>query len=112
MIIFILIYLTFSGTLSDLSIKTFISYDYFYIFLLGSICTAYAFIASVHILKYLSPYTLVLTYNLEPVYGILLAIFIFPETEKMEFSFYIGSIIIFSTIILLLKYRKSKKVTS
>ena len=113
-VVFILIYLTFSGTLSDLSIKTFISYDYFYIFLLGSICTAYAFIASVHILKYLSPYTLVLTYNLEPVYGIVLAIFIFPENEQMEFSFYIGSIIIFSTIIInsLIKYRKSKKVTS
>ena len=113
-VVFILIYLTFSVTLSDLSIKTFISYDYFYIFLLGSICTAYAFIASVHILKYLSPYTLVLTYNLEPVYGIVLAIFIFPENEQMEFSFYIGSIIIFSTIIInsLIKYRKSKKVTS
>tara|TARA_B100000768_G_scaffold155640_1_gene152804 strand:+ start:1814 stop:2707 length:894 start_codon:yes stop_codon:yes gene_type:complete len=113
-VVFILIYLTFSGTLSELSITTFISYDYFYIFLLGSICTAYAFIASVHILKYLSPYTLVLTYNLEPVYGIVLAIFIFPENEKMEFSFYIGSIIIFSTIIInsLIKYRKSKKVTS
>ena len=113
-VVFILIYLTFSGTLSDLSITTFISYDYFYIFLLGSICTAYAFIASVHILKYLSPYTLVLTYNLEPVYGIVLAIFIFPENEQMEFSFYIGSIIIFSTIIInsLIKYRKSKKVTS
>ena len=113
-VVFILIYLTFSGTLSDLSITTFISYDYFYIFLLGSICTAYAFIASVHILKYLSPYTLVLTYNLEPVYGIVLAIFIFPENEQMEFSFYLGSIIIFSTIIInsLIKYRKSKKVTS
>ena len=113
-VIFILIYLTFSGTISEISITTFISYDYFYIFLLGSICTAYAFIASVHILKYLSPYTLVLTYNLEPVYGIVLAIFIFPENEQMEFSFYIGSIIIFSTIIInsLIKYRKSKKVTS
>ena len=113
-VIFILIYLTFSGTISEISITTFISYDYFYIFILGSICTAYAFIASVHILKYLSPYTLVLTYNLQPVYGIVLAILIFPESEQMEFSFYLGSIIIFSTIIInsLIKYRKSKKVTS
>ena len=79
-VIFILLYLILSGTLADLAINSFISYDYLYIFILGSICTAYAFIASVHILKYLSPYTLVLTYNLEPVYGILLAIFIFPES--------------------------------
>ena len=113
-VIFILLYLIFSGNLAELTITSLISYDYLYIFILGSICTAYAFIASVHILKYLSPYTLVLTYNLEPVYGIVLAIFIFPENEQMEFSFYIGSIIIFSTIIInsLIKYRKSKKVTS
>jgi len=113
-VIFILLYLIFSGNLAELTITSLISYDYLYIFILGSICTAYAFIASVHILKYLSPYTLVLTYNLEPVYGILLAIFIFPETEKMEFSFYVGTLIILSTIIInsILKYRKSKKVTS
>ena len=113
-VIFILLYLIFSGNLAELTINSLISYDYLYIFILGSICTAYAFIASVHILKYLSPYTLVLTYNLEPVYGILLAIFIFPETEKMEFSFYVGTLIILSTIIInsILKYRKSKKVTS
>lgn len=111
---FILLYLTFSGNLIDLNIESFFSYDYLYVFILGSICTAYAFIASIHILKFLSPYTLVLTYNLEPVYGILLAIFIFPETEKMEFSFYIGTLIIISTIIInsILKIKNTKKVSS
>ena len=113
-VIFILLYLTFSGNLIDLNIEIFFSYDYLYIFILGSICTAYAFIASIYILKFLSPYTLVLTYNLEPVYGILLAIFIFPETEKMEFSFYIGTLIIISTIIInsILKIKNTKKVSS
>jgi drug/metabolite transporter (DMT)-like permease len=113
-VIFILLYLTFSGNLIDLNIESFFSYDYLYVFILGSICTAYAFIASIHILKFLSPYTLVLTYNLEPVYGILLAIFIFPETEKMEFSFYIGTLIIISTIIInsILKIKNTKKVSS
>lgn len=113
-VIFILLYLTFSGNLIDLNIESFFSYDYLYVFILGSICTAYAFIASTHILKFLSPYTLVLTYNLEPVYGILLAIFIFPETEKMEFSFYIGTLIIISTIIInsILKIKNTKKVSS
>jgi len=111
---FILLYLTFSGNLIDLNIESFLSYDYLYVFILGSICTAYAFIASIHILKFLSPYTLVLTYNLEPVYGILLAIFIFPETEKMKFSFYIGTLIIISTIIInsILKIKNNKKVSS
>ena len=113
-VVFILLYLIFSNNLSDLAITSFFSYDYFYVFILGSICTAYAFIASIHILKFLSPYTLVLTYNLEPVYGILLAIFIFPETEKMQFSFYIGTVIIISTIIInsALKINNNKKVSS
>ncbi|MDA8626217.1 DMT family transporter [Flavobacteriaceae bacterium] len=113
-VVFILLYLIFSNNLSDLAITSFFSYDYFYVFILGSICTAYAFIASIHILKFLSPYTLVLTYNLEPVYGILLAIFIFPETEKMQFSFYIGTVIIISTIIInsALKIKNNKKVSS
>ena len=85
--------------------------DWFYLFILASVCTAYAFIASIYILKFLSPYTLVLTYNLEPVYGILLAIFIFPDTEKMEFSFYIGTLIIISTIIInsILKIKNNKR---
>ncbi len=113
-VVFILLYLIFSDNLSDLTISSFFSYDYLYVFILGSICTAYAFIASIYILKFLSPYTLVLTYNLEPVYGILLAIFIFPDTEKMEFSFYIGTLIIISTIIInsILKIKNNKKTSS
>jgi drug/metabolite transporter (DMT)-like permease len=113
-VVFILLYLIFSNNLSDLTISSFFSYDYLYVFILGSICTAYAFIASIYILKFLSPYTLVLTYNLEPVYGILLAIFIFPNTEKMEFSFYIGTLIIISTIIInsILKIKNNKKTSS
>jgi len=113
-VVFILLYLIFSDNVSDLTISSFFSYDYLYVFILGSICTAYAFIASIYILKFLSPYTLVLTYNLEPVYGILLAIFIFPDTEKMEFSFYIGTLIIISTIIInsILKIKNNKKTSS
>jgi len=71
--------------------------DWMYIFILGSICTAYAFIAVVHVMKRISPYTVVLTYNLEPVYGILLALVLFQE--KMSSGFYIGAILIISTIV-------------
>ena len=70
------------------------------ILLLSSICTAYAFTASVHVMKRLSPYTVMLTTNLEPVYGILLAYFIIGEDEKMSMPFYIGSAIILATVIL------------
>jgi drug/metabolite transporter (DMT)-like permease len=74
--------------------------DYSYLFILASICTAYAFIAVVHVMKYLSPYTVVLSYNLEPIYGIALAIILFPQKEKMSLEFYIGAGIIILTVIL------------
>lgn len=96
----------FSLTFFNLSIQ-----DYGYLFILASICTAYAFIASVYIMKFISPYTVILTYNLEPVYGILLAIFLFPEKEKMSSEFYLGAVIIIATVMLntIIKNIKSLK---
>ena len=74
--------------------------DWKYLIILGSVCTAYAFIAAVHIMKHISPYTVVLSYNLEPIYGIILAIILFPQKEKMGAMFYFGAVIIISTVIL------------
>lgn len=74
--------------------------DLGWLFLLASVCTAYAFIASVAVMKHLSPYTVMLTINLEPVYGIILALLIFEEKEKMNPQFYIGATIILTTVIL------------
>ncbi|MFT5964780.1 MAG: drug/metabolite transporter (DMT)-like permease [Flavobacterium sp.] len=70
------------------------------ILILASICTAYAFTASVKVMEKLSPYTVMLTTNLEPVYGIILAYFIIGGKEKMSPSFYIGAVIILITVIL------------
>jgi drug/metabolite transporter (DMT)-like permease len=67
--------------------------------ILASICTAYAFTASVKVMKKLSPYTVMLTTNLEPVYGIILAYFIIVE-KKNEFLLYVGAVIIIITVIL------------
>ena len=74
--------------------------DLMYLMILSSICTAYAFIASTSVMKYLSPYTVMLTINLEPIYGILLAVILFKNQEKMNPEFYIGAIIILITVIL------------
>ena len=83
------------------------------ILLLASICTAYAFTASVKVMRRLSPYTVMLTTNLEPVYGIVLAYFIIGGKEKMSTEFYIGALIIVITVILngIIKHymEKSKK---
>src|SRR6218665_519910 len=73
--------------------------DWILILLLSSVCTAYAFTASVNVMRKLSPYTVMLTTNLEPVYGIFLAYFIIGESEKMSLPFYIVSAIILATVI-------------
>ena len=81
------------------------------ILILASICTAYAFTASVKVMRKLTPYTVMLTTNLEPVYGIILAYFILGGKEKMSFEFYIGALIIVITVILngvLKHYQKDK----
>ncbi|WP_317048429.1 DMT family transporter [Confluentibacter sediminis] len=74
--------------------------DFWYLFILGSICTAYAFIAAIYVMRHISPYTVVLTYNLEPIYGIMMAIILFPEKEKMSPTFYYGASIIIVTVLL------------
>ncbi len=81
-----------------------------YLIVLGSICTAYAFIESVAVMKHLSSYTVLLTTNLEPVYGILLALIIFGESEKMNPYFYVGAAIILSTVVMdaFIKRRRKK----
>src|SRR5690606_31386750 len=85
--------------------------DFWYLFILASVCTAYAFIAAIRVMRYISPYTVVLTYNLEPIYGILIAIFLFPEKEKMSPNFYYGASIILITVLLnaVLKSRRKLK---
>lgn len=92
---------------------TLTSSDFLYLFILSSICTAYAFIVSVKIMKFLTPYTVMLTINLEPVYGIILAVIIFGEKESMSLEFYIGAIIILLTVIVngIIKNKKSRKLT-
>ncbi|KAF2081419.1 MAG: DMT family transporter [Flavobacterium nitrogenifigens] len=78
---------------------------------LASICTAYAFTASVKVMQRLTPYTVMLTTNLEPVYGIVLAYFILGGKEKMSVEFYIGAVIIIITVILngVFKHYQNKK---
>ncbi len=108
-VVFISIFLIITGRLDDLLIESFFSVNYLYISILGVVCTAYAFIAAVYLLNYITPYSAVLTYNLEPVYGILLALIIFGESEQMSSNFYIGLLLILFSVFLnfyLKKYNK------
>ena len=91
--------------------------DWLYLIILSSFCTAYAFIASVQVMKYLTPYTVMLTINLEPVYAIILALIIFGEKEQMSTEFYYGAFIVLFVVLLngilknttLIKNKFSKK---
>lgn len=82
--------------------------DWMYLAILSSICTAYAFIASIKVMQFLSPYTVMLTINMEPIYGIILAVIVFQDKEKMSLEFYLGACIIISTVLLngIVKYYK------
>ncbi|MDG1063297.1 MAG: DMT family transporter [Flavobacteriaceae bacterium] len=87
------------------------SSDWLFLFVLATVCTAYAFIASVHLMKWLTPFTVMLTINLEPIYGILLALVVFGDSEFMSGGFYAGALIILATVIAngILKLRRGRK---
>jgi len=73
--------------------------DFIYLLILGTICTAYAFAIQVDVMRHLSAYIVALTINLEPVYGIVMAFFIFGETEHMTGGFYLGTSIILISVL-------------
>lgn len=83
--------------------------NWFYLIILAVICTAFAFVASVKVMEELTPFTVSLSINLEPVYGIILAFFIFGEEEKMSFGFYLGAVLILSSLFLNVWFKKRIK---
>ena len=92
------VYLIFRGKFSwelfDLQ-----SSDWTYLLILASICTAYPFVVATNLLKKMSPFTIVLTSNLEPVYGMILALILFGDKEVMSMEFYLGAAIIFLCVL-------------
>ncbi len=89
-------------TYSDLALIT----------LLSGVFTAFPMLESVSLMKYISPFTLILTVNLEPVYGIILAFFIFGDSEHMSSVFYIASAVMLISIVAngIIKAKKKKNL--
>lgn len=73
--------------------------DWFYICILSFVCSVYAYSAGIELLKRLSVFFVQLTSNLEPVYGIIMAVIIFGDAEKMQIEFYIGTVVIILSVI-------------
>jgi drug/metabolite transporter (DMT)-like permease len=91
------VYLFFSGEIqvvgNGLSIR-----DFLLLLVLGVLCTGVAFIVSIRVMRVLSPFTCALAINLEPVYTIVIALFLYGESEYMSPPFYLGAAIILSTL--------------
>jgi drug/metabolite transporter (DMT)-like permease len=87
------------------------SEDIRWLALLAFVCTSYAFVVSIVVMRHLSPYSIMLGINMEPVYGIALAYVIFGEKEAMAPSFYIGVGCILTAVVAngVLKLRRTKK---
>jgi len=75
------------------------SLDWLWLLLLAWLCTVYAYSAAVDLFKRISVFLFQLTLNLEPVYGILMALLIFGEAERMDPAFYVGTLVIFFAVI-------------
>ena len=84
--------------------------DLLWILILAIVCTAYAFVVSIAVMRHLRPFSLMLAINMEPVYGILLGLLIFGSDEKMSLPFYIGTLLILSSVLMngYLKLKKEK----
>ncbi len=74
--------------------------DFLWLLVLSLLCTVLAFNLSVRSLSKISPFTVNLSFNLEPVYGIALAFIFFKEYKEVGLSFYIGIAIIFLTVVI------------
>lgn len=88
--------------------------DWFYLSVLAIVCTVYAYSISVELMKRLSAFSINLVVNLEPVYGIILALIIFGDSEEMSPGFYFGTLLILTSVLLypLLNRRYKKKALS
>ncbi|GAB2532773.1 DMT family transporter [Spirosoma aerophilum] len=73
--------------------------QFFWLLILSLVCTVYAYTVGVSLLRKFSAYLAILTVNLEPVYGILLALLIFGDTEHMTEGFYIGTLVILIAVL-------------
>lgn len=81
--------------------------DWGWLFILAVLCTVVSFDLQLNALKKISAFTANLTYNLEPVYGILLAFILFREDKQFHFEFFIGlSFIILAILLQMLRVFK------
>lgn len=87
--------------------------DIWYLLLFSSVFTVAPFLLQLQALRHISAFTVNLSYNLEPVYTILLAMIIFNEASELNLSFWIGISLIILSVVLqtIVSLRKQNKQT-
>ena len=96
---------------SDLSLSL---NDFYWLLFLGVICTSFAFLATIIIVRKLGAFTVSLNINLEPIYTILLAIVLLNEHKSLSTNFYLGAAIIVLVLLIngLIRHFELRKITS
>jgi drug/metabolite transporter (DMT)-like permease len=75
-------------------------HDWIWLLIFATCCTVLLYLLQIEVLKSISAFTLNLSYNLEPVYSILIAMFFLDEAKELNFSFYIGLALICFSVLL------------
>lgn len=96
--LFMAIFLPFYIPISHTTQLLPVGIDWLWIILLAFFCTIFLYLLYIDVLKKLSAFTVSLAGNLEPVYGILLAVIFLGEAKDFTLSFYIGMILIFASV--------------
>ncbi len=72
--------------------------DVINLILFSALCTVVPFTLSLYCMRHISVFTASITLNLEPVYGIIMAILLFQENAHLETGFYIGTLLIMAVV--------------
>ena len=73
----------------------------FWLGVLALVCTVAAYAGFMDVLRRVSVFTVNVVYNMEPVYGILLAALVFGKAEFMSAGFYLGAAVIIAVVLAL-----------
>ena len=82
--------------------------DWLYLVILALVCTIGQYLLQFAALKHVSTFTMNLTYNLEPIYSIILAMIIFHESRELNASFYMGLVLIIASVIIQNYFQRKK----
>lgn len=97
-VLVITIYYALTGGFNNFVMPT--PMDWLWLLVLGLLCTSLAFVVSIEVMKVLSPFTVSMSINMEPIYAIIFALLIFKEDEYMSPLFYTGAVIVMGMIFL------------